>query len=290
MFSILDLLPASSPIRILDLGAMLFPGEPPVYEPLLNRTACDVIGFEAVSEECDKLRSTYSERPGFEFFPWTISDGLDHTFYISSLSSRSSLYAPNIELCNQFGAFGEYMKVVRQHVVKTKRLDDVPEIGNVDWVKMDIQGAERDAINGGTETLRKAMIIETEVEFIEQYVGQPLFAEVDQSLRSLGFMFHTFLGYGTRPLKPLIPGTDPRAGFRQWLWADAVYVRDFQAFEKAEPEKLLKTACILHEIYNSFDFACRALIAYDSLCDTDLAERYFSLLEAHFGHSVGTSE
>jgi protein O-GlcNAc transferase len=279
MFSILDILSLSSPIRILDLGAAWFPGDPRSYDTLLERTKCEVIGFDARSEACEKLDAIYGGKPDFTFLPYAIGDGSPQTLYICSLKSCSSLYPPNLELCGKFTAYADYMEVVDQYQVMTHRLDDILEIGDVDWAKMDIQGAELDAIRGGTETLRKAMVVETEVKFIEQYVGQPLFAEVDQELRRLGFMFHTFLGYGTRPLKPVILQSDPRKGFRQWLWADAVYVPELSSMKNLSPERLLKLACILHEAYKSFDLACYALIHYDSLLGTNLADQYLQQLK-----------
>ena len=53
----------------------------------------------------------------------------------------------------------------------------------------------------------------------------------------------------------------------QSSWGDAVYVRDFPAFERPEPLALLKLAAILHENYRSYDLAARALAVHDGRCE-----------------------
>ena len=281
MFDIGTILPSLTRLRILDLGAMRFPGEPETYDEVLSRVDCSVLGFDALPEECKSLNDLYMAKPEMRFLPYVIGDGSEQTLHVCSLRSRTSLYRPNLEFCRQFAAFSEYMEVVAEQPVQTRRLDDIPEIGDVDWVKMDIQGAELDAILGGVETLSRAVVVETEVEFVEQYQNQPLFAEVDQELRRLGFMFHTFMGYGTRPLKAAAPDDDPRSGFRQWLWADAVYVPHISKIADLAPTKLLKLAYVLHSVYGSYDFAHLAMTHYDHAVGSTLASAYLKELRAH---------
>ena len=62
----------------------------------------------------------------------------------------------------------------------------------------------------------------------------------------------------------------------QWLWGDAVYVRDFMQFEALPPTALLKLAAILHE--NSLDLAAVALEAYDRMRGSQLQPRYLQEL------------
>ena len=46
-----------------------------------------------------------------------------------------------------------------------------------------MQGAERDVIEGASDTLKGVSVVHTGVEFVPLYEGQSLFAEVDQALR-----------------------------------------------------------------------------------------------------------
>jgi FkbM family methyltransferase len=63
-------------------------------------------------------------------------------------------------------------------------------ISNIDLVWMDLQGAELKAMQGMGELLKNIRILYTEVEFKPMYLGQPLFAEIDQFLRAHGFRLH----------------------------------------------------------------------------------------------------
>ena len=106
--------------------------------------------------------------------------------------------------------------------------------------------------------------IHTEVEFVEMYVDQPLFADVDTFLRGVGYQFHTLLGVGTRCFKPLIVNGDKNRGMRQFLWADVLYVKDFMRFDQIPIEKLKKLAVLLHDLYRSYDLFRYRLVTIES--------------------------
>ena len=80
-----------------------------------------------------------------------------------------------------------------------KRLDDFIIENNI-WlekeilVKIDVQGVEDKVIRGGIETLKKAKIVITEVEFVELYEGQVLFDGIYEQLNKLGFKFKGTIG------------------------------------------------------------------------------------------------
>ena len=62
------------------------------------------------------------------------------------------------------------------------------------------------------------------------------------------------------------------------LWADAVYVRNFQNFDNLSGLQLLKIATILHIQYQSVDLALFALARYDAKNGTNVAFRYLENL------------
>jgi hypothetical protein len=105
------------------------------------------------------------------------------------------------------------------------------------------------------------------------YKDQPLFADIDAHLRSKGFLLHQ-MGFTGRTFKPMVFKNDINAMLSQWLWGDAVYVRDFMQFDALAPAELLKLAAILHENYRSFDLAAVALAAYDRISGSRLQPRY----------------
>ena len=156
------------------------------------------------------------------------------------------------------------MQVVKKEEISTKRLDDiVDELGEVDFVKLDVQGGELDVIKGGQASLSQALVVQTEVEFVPLYKNQPLFAEIDQAMRQLGFEFHRFLGMSGRTLKPLVITANPFQPVSQHLWSDAVYVRDMMRLDTVSAPKLLKMALVLHEVYQSYDVVHHVLQKFE---------------------------
>jgi FkbM family methyltransferase len=268
---VLEKLKLDSPIRVLDIGAR-DDGHPPRYAPLLDAGVCEVIGFEPDEEECRRLRQANSQC----YLPLVIGAGERRELRVCAMRSKSSLYEPNHALASLFNAFDDGSEVVERRTVDTTRLDELDSLGEVDFVKLDVQGAERDALLGGERTVAGALAVETEVKFVEQYEGQPLFAEVDQLLRRLGFLFHTVLGYGTRCLKPMVVRDDPLAGLNQWLWADVVFVRHPLKLSELAPRRLFKLAVIMHTLYRSYDFTYHALVLAERQSGGSLAREYLA--------------
>jgi len=191
------------------------------------------------------------------------------------------LLEPDPVVLNCFHGFDEWAKVVDRETIQTVRLDDVAEIDNLDFLKIDIQGAELEVFRNGVAKLTDCLVIQSEVEFMAMYENQPLFSDVDLFLRERGFVLHRFTDQTSRVVKPLIVDSNPYAGLSQLLWADAIFIRDFTRFDLLSPEQLLKIAFILHDVYSSFDVALRALLTRDAMLGTRFGEAYLRKLERH---------
>ncbi len=279
MFSLWDVLEhRSEPIKIIDVGAMMFDDKPPDYHALLKPGVAKVIGFEPDEQECQKVNQSYTG--DCLCLPYFIGDGSERTFNLCNCNMTSSLYEPNTKLLEKFQALSELTQVVKRCTVSTKRLDDINEVQNADYLKIDVQGAEVDVFNGAKNLLADIMIIHTEVEFVPMYIDQPLFAEVDQILRKNGFLFHKFMykQMAGRTFKPLIIENNIYQPLSQALWSDAIYVKDFLHYDQTLPEKLLKLAVILHDVYGSYDFVHYILAQYDKHTSAKCAEQYLQQL------------
>src|SRR3954469_20035519 len=135
MFPISLILPELSTIKIIDVGAMKVGSD--AYEGVAKEFACEVIGFEAFAEECARLNAMGIK--GRRFLPYIIGDGSPQTFYECATAYTSSLLEPNMALIDQFSGFADIMRPVATRPVSTRRLDDIPEVGGADYLKLDVQ-------------------------------------------------------------------------------------------------------------------------------------------------------
>lgn len=263
-FSLLDMLGQLAPtIRVVDVGASDI-GETPLYASLMSRPQGRLIGFEPDDAARAALNTSGRYDGRCLYLPDIIGDGSERDFHLCELPMTSSLYRPNTPLLRLFINLEELMRVASTRRVRTRRLDDVTQIDGLDYLKIDVQGAELDVFRGAPRLLAGALVVHTEVEFLPLYEGQPLFSDVDQHLRAQGFMLHSFLGgMSGRTFRPMEVIDGPTRPLHQHLWADAVYVRDAMHLSKLPPRELLKLAVILHECYGSCDLAALALHHYD---------------------------
>jgi FkbM family methyltransferase len=274
MWSLLEFFPIEFQINILDVGAAIL-GSPP-YQSLINAGVGRLFGFEPDPEACVRLNEEYGKP--HRFFQCFVGDGREATFHETNWGPTGSLYAPNSPLLEKFQNLAEFVTPVATHAVNTTRIDDVAEINDVDFLKIDVQGSELSVLQNAMRALSSALVVQIEVEFVELYKGQPMFADVDIFLRTQGFQFHTFPGFGSRAFKPLAPQGNPNLGLRQYLWTDAIYVRDWMHLESLSEVKLRNYAILAHDLLNSYDLAHLVLSALDRSTKGNLAAAYLRKL------------
>jgi len=262
------------PILITDVGAMAVGGDP--WDPLVERGTASVLGFEPQTEERRRLEA--QGRANRRILPDAIGDGVEWPFHRCNYPMTSSMYPPNADFVTRFQNLGELMRVVDVTRVATRRLDDVAAARATDLLKLDTQGFELVILEHAPATLAHATLVQTEVSFVPLYRDQPLFADVDALMRRHGFMLHTMLDVGSRAFRPLVVNNNPSAGLRQWLWTDAVYVRDVAALPELAPDGLLKLAVLLHAVYGSYDLAAVALRHHDQATGSTLEQPYLEAL------------
>jgi FkbM family methyltransferase len=112
------------------------------------------------------------------------------SLHVTSRSDSSSLRTPTALAGQAFAG----AKTVSTHAVKVRRLDDVlsgeaaptPPI----LLKIDVQGAEYEALAGAPLLLATVHTVLVEVSFREFYAGQKLAADVVRLLGEQGFSWH----------------------------------------------------------------------------------------------------
>ncbi|MCC6301731.1 MAG: FkbM family methyltransferase [Gammaproteobacteria bacterium] len=282
-FSLSELVQPESRITILDVGASMT--EQPPYAHLIRSGLVRLVGFEPDREQCEKLRNHYG-RP-HDFFPYFVGDGKPAVFWETNWFATGSLFKPNTPLLEKFQNLAELVTPVAQHDIETKRLDDIPEIGAVDYIKIDVQGAELKVFEGGEKLLDNVLMIHTEVEFLELYEGQPLFADVDIHLRGRNFMFGKFIGMGTRCIKPTAVNQDVNQGTHM-LWSDVLYLKNWLDPSAFSNDRLIKYAILAHDMYEYVDLAYYLLKHLDDRKGTEYAPGYYRRLSAAFAPAPRT--
>jgi FkbM family methyltransferase len=265
-------------IDIVDIGAAHFESTKERYQPLLDSWNSHVIGFEPHPNEYQNLIKQFSEYGNRHFLPYAIADGKEHELKLCRLAGCSSLLEPNLSVSNEYPSFGKWMEVVDRKKIKTRRLDDISEIGKIDLLKLDTQGSELMILENAREKLKSTQIIECEVEFISQYEGQPHFSQIELFLRELGFQFHSFLGYGSRMIKPFPVNDNPLRPGTQWLWSDAVFIRNSSQWNTLPTDSLFALAIILADVYEFKDFTYKALKIIDSRNKTNYSNKYLDII------------
>lgn len=278
MMSIANILPDGAKISVLDIGAS-FLGCQSVgadsefdYKPLIEAGKASLIGFEPDPAECQKLRDHYG--PRHQFFELFVGDGSKATFHETNWALTGSLFEPNKSMLEFFDSLHECTTLMNCHQVQTTRLDDIHQIDDVDFIKIDVQGSELPILKNGINILSKTVLIQIEVAFVEAYKGQPMFSDVDAFLRGQQFQFHTFLGYQGRSFKPFRNPEHALGAFNQWLWGEACYVKNWMNLAALPEIKLIKLAILLHDLIKSYDLAHLVMSELDRRTGSNCAPDY----------------
>jgi FkbM family methyltransferase len=273
--SIVDMIgapPGLPPINIVDVGANPLSGTKGPYQSLVDNNLASLVGFEPDPEAFDKLQAIKGPRE--TYLPVAVGDGTRRQLRLCFMSGMNSLLEPNFDLLNLVHYHGSWAQVRSLVDLDTRRLDDVPEIEAMDYLKIDIQGSELLVFENAVEKLKDCLVVHTEEMFIPMYEGQPLFSEQELFLRRFGLQVHKFFEMQGHVLRPFAVRGDAHAPLSQVFWADVIFIKDITRLDRLRPEQLMKLAIILHDVYRSVDVAHLVLAAYDRTADTDFAARY----------------
>lgn len=223
-----------------------------------------IYGFDADADACDEANAELEARQvnwTEKHFPLAIGKSIgESTLYVTQYPMCSSLYLPNQPYLERFDSLPEFANLDFSVGIETTTLDAVFQEEEIDFLQIDVQGAELQVLEGASAILKHSILaVQTEVNFSYLYVNQPLFADVDTYLRKQGFtLFDLFPAYRLRVKSPLRPREHPG----QLLWGDAFYFRDLIQedinVELKTPKQILKLACIA-DIMNFTDYALELL-------------------------------
>jgi FkbM family methyltransferase len=264
-------------VTVVDVGASSLAHEAEPYAPLVAAGRARVTGFEPDAQALHKLQQSFPDGRTHRYLPHFVGDGGAAVFHETEWSLTASLLAPNRPVLDRYQQLGALVQPKAMHAVLTVRLDEVIEPGGMDLLKIDVQGAERLVFDGAPERLAECLVVWTEVEMLELYRQQPLFGDIDATLRRHGLQFLCFTGLATRPLASWPAGL-PAPRRQQQLWADAIYVPSPERIAALPADAAARLALLAHHVVEAGDLCHAALLRLDELTGSDFAPRYVAAL------------
>lgn len=138
----------------------------------------------------------------------------------------TSLFEPDFDLVKMYQGAERWEVLDRLEVPVTTLDSSLAGAGRRhDALKLDVQGAELEILQGAMRTLSEILLVQVEVEFVELYRGQPLFGHVDEFLRSREFVLAD-LDIHRWHRKSVTMQRTRRPDSGEIIFADAVYMRD----------------------------------------------------------------
>jgi FkbM family methyltransferase len=146
-----------------------------------------VVLVEPDPEEAEKLQKQIVATGNGVVLPNALwSNDAELTLNLNRWPATSSVYPANHSFLDQFPQ-SERFQPVRKISLQGRAIDSIAGsegLPDIDFIKVDVQGAELAILQGGEKTLAASLIgLEVEVEFAEMYIGQPLFGDVDNFVR-----------------------------------------------------------------------------------------------------------
>ena len=206
-------------------------------------------GFDPNKDECQRLNED-AKAKGLQhyYYPFLIAgDSEKRSFYLTNKGDSNSLFRPDDQLIARFKQkYCDHQWISTSETVGHKETIQVGttslktwahqhSILYIDFIKLDVQGAELEILKGAGNLLNSVICMNIEVWFVPVYKEQPLFADIDIFVRNKQFDFYTFVintagQYAGRVASPVSFGninsafTQRFAG--QLLTADALYFKD----------------------------------------------------------------
>lgn len=246
----------AAPIRVLDIRANpLIEGDAP-YLRLLRAGLAEVYGFEPQPEALAALEARKSDRE--TYFPHAVGDGAAgvlHVYRAQGLTSLYELDPDSVALCGFASGAGETGRIE----VATRRLDDLDEVPEIDFLKIDVQGAETRIIAHGRRKLSRALAVMTEMRLFPIYRDEPRYGDLERELTGQGFEFLRFATLKHVALSRRFRKALHRSEKAQAVDGDAIFLRDLRRIESFDDDALVRLAIIADGILDNADLTLRVL-------------------------------
>jgi FkbM family methyltransferase len=153
--------------------------------------ACSAYGFEPEPGEAARLQERADGRwRDVKILPWAVGGTSGAaTLHVPEGPEGASLLEHNPAMVERFGY--DNLHVTRKTItVETVTLDAIRasgQLGPVDYLKVDIEGAELDLLKSAGTILEECSALKIECSFVPQRTGQPLIWDVVPFVLEAGF-------------------------------------------------------------------------------------------------------
>ncbi len=113
-------------------------------------------------------------------------------FFITKKPTCSSILEPNREFLDKFPNPSRH-DIVETKIVKTSTISKEFSGNQIDFIKIDIQGAELNALKGIKEVIENCLGFELEIQFAKLYKNAANFSELNNFLIEKEFVFIDFV-------------------------------------------------------------------------------------------------
>jgi FkbM family methyltransferase len=212
-------------LQLIDVGAR--GGIASRWERFMS--VLEVTAFEPDAIECDRLNREAATFPyPIRYLPVALgrepSDAVP--FHITNWPVASGLHQPNIDFLSSFPEAENLFSVRQVETIAMTTMDDVARDEGLvaDCLKVDVEGAALEVLQGAEATLQEALVLEVEAELNPLFVGEALFAEVDSHLRERGWALQGLRRTSWRRGPRLDPSASGLGG--RIVAVDALYCND----------------------------------------------------------------
>ena len=154
--------------------------------------SCTIHAFEPFPETFQTLKQRFNDHPSVKLNDVAVSDSVGFTSFNAKVSSKTNSILRSDPRGSEFwsGPFHETTSIIQVPTTTIDKYSEANAIDTIHILKLDVQGAELQALRGARSMLenRRIKLIYMEVILVPTYVDQPHFEDYLRFFRSVGYV------------------------------------------------------------------------------------------------------